>query len=160
MFIKLDTIDLNKEEKPLLVNTNQIAFIAEKFVHMSNGAYFELVEDSMKELQDSIFGDKWEQASPAATEKTASLLNELHKLLGGRGEAKPTTDRKARLKSRLKDFTEEELKLAATNLGNDEFMQGANDNNKRYGTIDYLLRTSANVNKWLEETPQKKKGMF
>lgn len=159
MFITLNTKDLNKDEKSLIVNTNQIAFIAEEFVHMGNGAYFEVLPDSMKELKENLYGSE-SSASPAATEHTANLLNELHTLLGGRGEAKPTTDRKARLKSRLKDFSEDELKLAAKNLGTDEFMQGANDSNKRYGTIDYLLRTSANVNKWLEEQPQKKKGMF
>lgn len=100
-------------------------------------------------------------SSQAKPSELGTLLNELHKLLGGRGEAKMTTDRKARLTTRLKDFSPEEMKLAATNLGLDEFMQGANDNGKRYGTIDYLLRTSANVNKWIEDQPEKpKKSMF
>ena len=159
MFITLTTKDQNKNEKVLVVNTAQIAFIADEFVHMGNGAWFEVLEDSMKELKENLYGAE-SSASPAATEHTTTLLNELHSLLGGRGEAKPTSDRKARLKARLKDFSEDELKIAAKNLGTDEFMQGANDSNKRYGTIDYLLRTSANINKWLEEQPQKKKGMF
>jgi hypothetical protein len=159
MFITLTVKDQEQKEKVLLVNTAQIAFIGDNFVHMGNGAWFEVLEDSMKELNENLYGVE-SSASPAASVHTEQLLNELHALTGGKGEAKPTTDRKARLKSRLKDFSEDELKVAAKNLGTDEFMQGANDNNKRYGTIDYLLRTSANINKWLEEQPQKKKGMF
>lgn len=154
MFVKLK----NAENVEVKVNTSQIAFIAGGSAFMSNGTEIMLDSVSLVELETNIFGDT--SSNPRATAHTANLLNELHKLLGGRGEAKPTTDRKARLKSRLKDFSEDELKTAAQNLGSDEFMQGANDNNKRYGTIDYLLRTSANVNKWLEEQPQKKKGMF
>lgn len=159
MFITLDIIDHNEETKTIQVNTHHIAFIVEDFVHMSNAASFKLDEENMKLLREDLFGDE-KEASPAASQHTTQLLNELHKLCGGRNDAKPTSDRKARLKTRLKDFTEEDLKLAATNLGNDEFMQGDNDKGKRYGTIDYLLRTSANVNKWMEEQPEKKKSMF
>lgn len=155
MFISLQTEQLNI----IKVNTSQIAWIDGEKVTMSNGLTIALAEKAVKELEESLYGPASE-ASPAASEHTSNLLNELSKLCGGRGDAKPTSDRKARLKTRLKDFSEDDLKLAATNLGNDEFMQGANDNGKRYGTIDYLLRTSANVNKWLEEQPQKKKGMF
>jgi hypothetical protein len=60
----------------------------------------------------------------------------------------------------MKDFTEDELKTAARHLGEDEFMQGANDSGKRYGTLDYLLRTSANVNKYLDLPDKKPKPMF
>lgn len=155
MFIQVT----NHEGQKPKINTSQIVVIIEKNVHFSNGLVLELTEESMKELEENLYGGE-ETVKNGATEHTKDLLNELHKLCGGRGEAKPTTDRKARLKTRLKDFSEEDLKLAAKNLGSDEFMQGANDNGKRYGTIDYLLRTSANVNKWLEEQPQKKKGMF
>ncbi len=159
MFIILDARDQNHDEKKLTINTSQIAFISDPFVHMSNGAFFEVLEKSMKELKESLYGDE-SVAAPGASEHTKDLLNELNKLVGGRGEAKPTTDRKARLKTRLKDFSEEELKTAAKNLGDDEFMQGANESGKRYGTLDYLLRTSANVNKYLEEQPEKKKSLF
>lgn len=157
MFIK---ILIEETKNPVHINTAQISSINGSVVKMGNCDIITLKPESLKELLENLFG-AGDQASPAATEHTVTLLNDLHKLLGGRGEAKPTTDRKARLKSRLKDFSEDEMKQAAKNLGEDEFMQGANDNNKRYGTIDYLLRTSANVNKWLEEQPQKKKpGMF
>lgn len=155
MFIKLIT----KDKKNIAVNTSQITTIYGNELNMSDGSTVCLDGEYEKMINECIFGSD-NQASPAASEHTSSLLNELNKLLGGKNDAKPTTDRKARLKARLKDFTEEELKIAAKNLGSDEFMQGANDNNKRYGTIDYLIRTSANINKWLEDQPQKKKGMF
>ena len=155
MFIRVTS----SSKQELKINTSQVCYILDSKVSFSNGENIDLDAGSIKNLEDNLFGDI-APANPKATEHTANLLNELHQLLGGRGEAKPTTDRKARLKSRLKDFSEEELKIAAKNCGLDEFMSGANDNNKRYATLDYLLRTSANVNKWLEAEPQKKKGMF
>lgn len=155
MFVRL--IDTNGEE--VKTNISQIVFTRENEISLSNGVCIFLSEESTKELDNILFGDIIE-ANPKASEYVSGLLNELHKLCGGKGEAKPTTDRKARLKARLKDFSDDEMKTAAYNLGQDEFMQGANDNNKRYGTIDYLLRTSSNVNQWLEEQPKKKKGMF
>lgn len=159
MFITLQVKDQSQQVNTAKINTSQIAFIVEKFVHMANMAMFELDDKNMKMLEDVLYGPAVE-ASPAASEKTSNLLNELHTLTGGKGEAKPTSDRKARLKTRMKDFSEEELKTAAKHLGEDEFMQGANDNGKRYGTIDYLLRTSANVNKYLDMPDKPKKSMF
>lgn len=160
MFIQIQGKDLNGETKDLAINTNQIAMIVGDYVHMGNMAVLELDKKNMKIVTENLFGET-APVTAKATEHVENLLNELHTLCGGRGKAKPTTDRKARLKSRKKDFSDEELKLAAKNLGSDEFMQGANDSNKRYGTLDYLLRTSANVNKWLEEQPkEKKKGLF
>lgn len=155
MFIK---VKINHSSE-IIINTTQISSIHTNTVVMGNGGKFVLSDKSIKELEESLYGPVSE-SSPGASEHTASLLNELNKLCGGRGDAKPTTDRKARLKTRLKDFSEDELKKAAKQLGEDEFMQGANENGKRYGTIDYLLRTSANVNKWLEDQPEKKKSMF
>lgn len=156
MFKKLSAFGMHS---PVSINISQISSINGNVVKMSNGDTFELEEKVMTELLELIYGNG-KEANPTASVHTSDLLTELHKLCGGKGEAKPTTDRKARLKTRMVDFTEEDLKAAAKNLGNDAFMQGDNDKGKRYGTIDYLLRTSANVNKWLEEVPQKKKGMF
>lgn len=155
MFTRIST-DTGKE---IIINTAQIVVIESCLLKMSNGDIISITNELTKEIINDVMGNE-KEANPTAPTHTANLLTEIYQLCGGKGEAKPTTDRKARLKSRMKDFSEEELKTAATNLGSDEFMQGANDNNKRYGTIDYLLRTSANVNKWLEETPKKKKGMF
>ena len=83
MFIKLRTKDLNKDEKEMMVNTNQIAFLVAEYVHMSNGAYFEVLPESLKELSEVLFGgEEWSTGNVGASEKTQELLNELNKLLG------------------------------------------------------------------------------
>lgn len=163
-------ITIKVDNKVRSINTDHISVIEEiisevklYWYRLVDGSEFQIDEESYAKLMNLLVNDAYEelpnQMQPKPSELSI-LLTELHKLLGGRGEAKFTTDRKARLTTRLKDFSPEELRKAATSLGSDEFMQGANDNGKRYGTIDYLIRTSANVNKWLEEEPQKKKGMF
>lgn len=151
MFVKLNNN---------IINTSKITYIKGNTVFFNDSLSLELGDKDMTTLHNELFPDYTVSTKTPKENDISALLNTLHSLLGGRGEAKLTTDRRARLSTRLKDFTTDELKQAAQNLGNDEFMQGANDNGKRYGTIDYLLRTSANVNKWLEEQPQKKKGMF
>lgn len=151
MFVKLNNN---------IINTSKITYIKGNTVFFNDSFSLELGGKDIATLHNELFPDYTVSTKIPKENDSSALLNTLHSLLGGRGEAKLTTDRRARLSTRLKDFTPEELKQAAQNLGSDEFMQGANDNGKRYGTIDYLLRTSANVNKWLEEQPQKKKGMF
>ncbi len=157
MFIKVTT----NENNLIDLNTTNISYIDDHHCMMNNGFTIFLTDDSLKEVQEAVYGST-EAVNPRIAEKTAQLLTELHKLCGGKGEAKPTSDRKARLKTRMKDFNEEELKTAAKHLGENAFMQGENDSNKRYGTLDYLLRTSANVNKWLDDdsASPKKKPMF
>ena len=159
MFIIITIKDQKGKELDTIINTNQIAFIADLTIHMSNGAWFDALPDSMQRLKDELWGLPTEPSVEAST-KTVELLNELNTLARGQGTAKPTTDRKARLRALLKDFSADELKLAAKNLGEDEFMQGDNDRHKRYGTIDWLLRKPANVNRYLEEQTKKKKSMF
>jgi hypothetical protein len=127
-------------------------------IMLSSGDRIALTEEDYSKI-DVPPEEGLPSVSTTRPSELGDLLTKLHNLLGGRGQAKLTTDRKARLTTRLKDFSPEELELAAKNCGSDEFMQGANDNGKRYGTIDYLIRTSANINKWLEDAP-KKKGMF
>lgn len=156
MFIPLVTDKDNTVE----FNTSQLCYLDGNNAQMSNGFTIHLSDESVAILKENLYGTT-EATNPKVAEKTASLLTELHNLCGGKGEAKATSDRKARLKTRMKDFSEEELKTAAKHLGENAFMQGENDSNKRYGTLDYLLRTSANVNKWMEEeTADKPKKMF
>lgn len=89
------------------------------------------------------------------------MLFQLNEKLGGNSKIKPTNDRRNKLKARLKQFEFEELMIAAQHLATDDFMQGQNDNNKRYGTIDYLLRNDTNVVKYFEmEAPKKKVSYF
>lgn len=160
MFIELS---IEEAHKPVLINITNISSINGSVIKMNNCDILTLESSSLEALMLLVNPEDIEipEQLNSKPNELSTLLNELHKLLGGRGEAKFTTDRKARLTTRLKDFSPKELKLAATNLGQDEFMQGANDSGKRYGTIDYLIRTSANINKWLEDQPEKKKpGMF
>lgn len=145
------------------INTDNILWFSPdgKQVSMIGDNRIPLAQESVDRLISALSEvEDLPTASTARPSEIGALLTQLHNALGGRGEAKLTTDRKARLTTRLKDFSPEELMVAAQALGADEFMQGANDNGKRYGTIDYLIRTSANINKWLEEAPKKKKKMF
>lgn len=156
MFVKLNNNNI--------ININQVSRIRHRTVYFNGGDTLDITDEELQFLTDELF-PSYEpidtQTQTTKPNEASTLLNTLNTLLGGRGEAKLTTDRKARLNTRLKDFTPDELIRAAKNLGTDEFMQGANDNGKRYGTIDYLIRTSANVNKWLEDQPkQKQKSMF
>lgn len=141
-----------------VINTYHIIMVQDNNVIMRDDKVLKVTPDELFTLFQELFPEYDAPKSKGGDLET--LLNDLNSLLGGRGNAKMTTDRKARLTTRLKDFSPDELKRAAFNLGSDEFMQGANDNGKRYGTIDYLIRTSANVNKWLEEQPEKKKSLF
>lgn len=150
-----------------VINTNFIEIFDENAIYFHDvKSPFPIHEADYIRLKGILVSDESFISDTVSVEvkhrpsELGTFLTQLHQLLGGRGEAKLTTDRKARLTTRLKDFSKEELVQAATNLGNDEFMQGGNDSGKRYGTIDYLLRTSANVNKWLEDQPEKKKSMF
>lgn len=163
MFMQLEIENLNSTSE-VLINIDHISSINSNVVKLSNQDIITLTKESLEKLLNCVYKSDDESLPIPTQHKPSELgafLTQLHNLLGGRGEAKLTTDRKARLTTRLKDFSREELIIAATNLGSDEYMQGANDSAKRWGTIDYLLRTSANVNKWLEEQPEKKqKGMF
>lgn len=157
MFIPVIT----NKDNTIDLNIQQVCYLDGDMAQMTNGFTIYLSDASLKEVKEHIYGSA-KEATPEASSHTVAFLTELYQLCGGKGDAKPTSDRKARLKTRLKDFSEDELKIAAKNLGEDAFMQGENDSNKRYGTLDYLIRTSANINKWLEVDPgkPKKKPMF
>jgi hypothetical protein len=64
---------------------------------------------------------------------------------------KPLDSRIRKLKSRLKQFTYDEILTAARTLGADDFMQGENDGGKRYGDIDHLLKKDEIIDKWLNK---------
>ena len=89
------------------------------------------------------------------------LFEKLHKLTGGKGNTVFTLGREKKLSELMSKhrLTKENLIIAATNIGNDAFLQGDNDNKTRDGDIDYLLRPDKAA-KWSEEQTQKKKGMF
>lgn len=89
------------------------------------------------------------------------LFEELHILTGGKGKTIFTPGREKKLGDLLAKhrMTVQDVKKAATNIGQDAWLQGDNDSKKRYGDVDYLLRPDKAA-KWAEAEPQKKKAMF
>lgn len=73
----------------------------------------------------------------------------LVKTLGFSEKTLATEGRIRKLQVRLKTFTPKQIVDAARALSEDEYMQGSNDSGKRYGTIDYLLRSDEIIDKYL-----------
>jgi hypothetical protein len=63
-----------------------------------------------------------------------------------------TPKRAKQLRTRLKTFTEDEIMKAAQGIFDNEFLQGENPQGKRYGTIDYLLRSDEIIDSYVNET--------
>jgi hypothetical protein len=64
---------------------------------------------------------------------------------------KYTPKRLKQLKTRLKTFSEQELLQAANGITQNVFLQGENQQKKRYGTIDYLLRSDEIIDTYVIE---------
>jgi hypothetical protein len=77
------------------------------------------------------------------------MFYELISILGYSEKTLFTDARYSKLKKRLKSFSADDIKQAASAIANDDYMQGDNDNNKRYGTIDYLLRNDEKLEQWV-----------
>lgn len=121
------------------------------------------------EIQKSLKGMDWiigKDEEKPKNKKIQSELEELFKYLNRlvKGDEKKTLFlpvRQSKLKTRLKTFTPEQLIEAAKNIGENEFLQGDNPQNRRYGTIDYLLRSDEMVASKLEDTKvEAKKSAF
>lgn len=78
------------------------------------------------------------------------LLLELAKVLQYRRDPIYNDERAKKLKKRLDNFKADELILAAKTLADNPFMMGENPGGVKYATVDYLIRTDENVEKWLE----------
>lgn len=63
-----------------------------------------------------------------------------------------TNGQLVKLKARLKNFSKDELIQAADNMISDPFMMGDNKHQKKYASLEYLLRSDENVRKCLENT--------
>jgi hypothetical protein len=148
--------------KDFLVNTDNIAYIGtpENMLLGINGERITLVHWSYEELTSKLFPTK-KETKPVSSPDT-DLLLELHKLTGGKGKVLATPQRVKKLADLIKIFSKDStnedaikaIKRAATNIGKDEFLQGENDSNKRYGDIDYLLRAEKCA-KWSEHIQAK-----
>lgn len=161
MFIKLQAKDQSDKDVELDINTRQVSFIVDgKYVHMAGGGAFELPAESMKKLLLEI-QPKGKKKDNSPDSGLLALFEELHTLTGGKGKVVFSLKREKQLKDLLGKhrLTEDNLRKAARNIGADEFLQGDNDRNKRYGDVDYLLRPDKAA-KWAEEQAKKEKGMF
>ena len=143
------------------VNLAQVCLIDGSTLLMSNGESVILSSESMYELEQLTAPKNRQTKSNHADPELESLFIQLHQLTKGKGKPVFSLQREKKLKELLGKhrLTKEDLIRAATNIGNDDFLQGDNDNKKRYGDVDYLLRPDKAA-KWAEEQGKKKKGMF
>jgi hypothetical protein len=159
MFIQVTTDAGNQ----IIVNTEQVCWLDENKVTMSNGLTIGVTDESIKKVENVIYRGRNKAEVNDDNKDLVELFSKLHKLTGGKGKPIFNVKRQNQLKFLLDpkkgNMTEEQLITAATNIGKDAFLQGENENNKRYGDIDYLLRQDK-ASKWAEATPEKKKGMF
>lgn len=92
--------------------------------------------------------DSKEDTVRIGSRTTLDLFDQLKEILK-EPNARYLDPRKDKLKARLKTYTEEEIIQAARNLTNSTFHMGKNDDNKKYATIDFLIRNDVQVDRWL-----------
>lgn len=79
------------------------------------------------------------------------LCRKIHNILGGKRDIIITNGRKKKVRQRLKNFTADEILKAAENLSMSEFHMGKNDNHMKYASLDFLIRSDEQVEKWLQQ---------
>lgn len=90
-----------------------------------------------------------------------SLLQELHKTLGGTRPLRALTDYRRQLDKRLKEFRPDELRMAARGMfGHDKLCGRTADNSTNYATLEYLLRNDKNVEKYLDPQYHKAEASY
>lgn len=158
MFIDVKTKPQGAEIK---LNLRQVCWIDNDQFIMSNGLTITLEAESVKEVALATAPKERQTKSNNADPELEALFIQLHALTKGKGNPTFSLQREKKLKELLGKhrMTKENLIKAATNIGNDEFLQGDNDRKKRYGDVDYLLRPDKAA-KWADEAEKKKKGMF
>lgn len=82
------------------------------------------------------------------------LFSELIGLLGYTDTVKYTEGRRRKLQARVRNSSPDELRRAAQAIAGDTYMQGDNPAGKRYGDIDYLIRSDEQVDKWIQKAKQ------
>lgn len=80
-----------------------------------------------------------------------ALFSELVGLLGYTDAVKYTDGRKRKLQARVRISSPDELRRAAQAIAADDYMQGDNPSGRRYGDIDYLIRSDEQVDKWIQK---------
>lgn len=144
-----------------VVNTDVIEYFGEGYICFSGRDITTQITDADYKLLLTTLLPKGKLVKDKeANSELLQLFEQLHKLTGGKGKTVFTLGREKKLNDLLTKhrMTKENLITAATNIGKDTFLQGENDNKKRYGDIDYLLRPDKAA-KWSDEQT-KKKSMF
>lgn len=100
---------------------------------------------------DALIAKALKEAGIADTADTSTraLFDKLCEVLGHQN-LKYTPGRVAKLKRRLKTFSEKDIVEAAKAIAGNEYLMGDNPNGKKYGTIDYLIRNDEKLDEWLE----------
>lgn len=157
MFIQLL---VNEAKEPVNINISNISSINGNVIKMNNCDILTLTDESLHDLLLSIAPKARKVKNNEPSEELLELFNKLNSLLK-RDKTKFTLQREKKLKELLNKhrISEEDLIKAATNIGNNEWMQGKNDRKTVYAKIDYLLRPDKAI-EWAEREPEKKKGMF
>ena len=86
------------------------------------------------------------------------FLKMLIEKLGFSDRVMATAGRVNKLKVRLKTFKPADLMQVAQLIAEDPYMQGDNDSGKRYGTIDYMLRSDEIIDRYLNSDNVKSGG--
>lgn len=90
-----------------------------------------------------------------ANASTRDFFYELVKELGYTETTLYTDARRKKLQARLKKFSKEQLLTVSKAIYNSPFHQGDNPSGKRYGTIDFLLRSDEKIDEWLQADTKK-----
>lgn len=83
-----------------------------------------------------------------------NLLTNLSRILKYDRVCKITEGRRRKLKKRLKEFSKDDILLAAEHLSQSSWHMGNNPNNKKYATVDFLLRSDEKIEEWLFAEPE------
>lgn len=83
-----------------------------------------------------------------------TLFSELIGILGYTDAVKYTEGRRRKLQARVRAGSVDELRRAAQAVAADAYMQGDNPAGRRYGDIDYLIRSDEQVDKWIQKAKQ------
>ena len=155
-----------------IVNTAHITFFREqksedgieyRLFLVGDEEFIRLTKDDFNRLKQILLKKPRKVTNAEVNTDLQDFFMKLHRLTGGNGTPVFNPAREKKLKELMTKhkLTEEMLVKAATNIGEDPYLQGKDPNNtKRYGDIDYLLRPDKAM-KWAEANPiSKKRGMF
>lgn len=103
---------------------------------------------------------KTEYTSTKVDDSVKSFLIQLIGELGFSEQVQVTPKRISHLKSRLKRYSKEQMSSAAKAITLNPWLQGQNPGGKKYGTIDYLLRSDEQVETLLLDAPGQTRSRF